>query len=74
MNARSEKIYTSVNRKYLEKQVPFVVTETIKKGSVMARSPNYLGIVINEDLPVGYDGQVILKKDRKYYFLGQRVA
>jgi threonylcarbamoyladenosine tRNA methylthiotransferase CDKAL1 len=74
MNARSEKIYTSVNRKYLEKKVPFVVTETIKKGSVMARSPNYLGIVINEDLPVGYDGQVILKRDRKYYFLGQRVA
>jgi threonylcarbamoyladenosine tRNA methylthiotransferase CDKAL1 len=74
MNTRSEKIYASVNKKYLEKQLPFVVTETIKKGSVMARSPNYLGIVINEDLPVGYDGQIILKKDRKYYFLGQRVV
>ena len=49
------------------------MTETIKKGSVMARSPNYLGIVINEDLPVGYEGQAILKKDRKYFFIGQRV-
>jgi hypothetical protein len=39
----------------------------------MARSPQYLGIVINEDLPVGYTGQAILKKDMRYYFVGQRV-
>jgi MiaB/RimO family radical SAM methylthiotransferase len=74
MNARAEKIYASVNKGYLEKPVPFVVTETIKKGSVMARSPYYLGIVINEDLPVGYTGEAILKKDQKYFFAGQRVA
>ncbi len=73
MNSLVEEIYASVNKKYLEKQVPFVVTEIIKRGSVMARSPNYVGIVINEDLPVGYTGQVILKKDRKYFFLGHRV-
>jgi len=74
MNTCAEKIYASVNKGYLEQQVPFVVTETIKKGSVMARSPGYLGIVINEDLPVGYSGQAILKKDRKYFFLAQRVV
>ena len=74
MNTRAEKIYAAVNKGYLEQQVPFVVTETIKKGSVMARSPGYLGIVINEDLPVGYSGQAILKKDRKYFFLAQRVV
>jgi len=73
MNACAEKIYASVNKGYLGRQVPFVVTETIRKGSVMARSPAYLGIVIEEDLPVGYAGQAILKKDRKYFFLGQRV-
>jgi hypothetical protein len=39
----------------------------------MARSPNYLGIVIDENLPVGYEGWAILKKDRKYFFIGQRV-
>jgi threonylcarbamoyladenosine tRNA methylthiotransferase CDKAL1 len=54
--------------------VPFLVTEKIKKGSVMARSPDYLGIVIDEDLPLGYEGQAILKKDRKYFFIGQRVT
>jgi threonylcarbamoyladenosine tRNA methylthiotransferase CDKAL1 len=74
MNSRAEQIYASVNTGYLEKQVPFIVTETIKTGSVMARSPAYLGIVIHENLPLGYEGHAILKKDRKYYFIGQRVS
>ena len=73
MNSLSEKVYASINAGCLEKPVSFRVTETIKKGSVMARASNYLGIVINEDLPVGYEGQAILKKDRKYFFIGQRV-
>jgi tRNA A37 methylthiotransferase MiaB len=73
MNSRAEKVYTSINAGWLEKQVPILVTETIKKGSVMARSPDYLGIVIDENLPVGYEGRAILKKDRKYFFIGQRV-
>ena len=74
MNSRAEKVYASINAGWLEKQVPFLVTETIKKGSVMARSPNYLGIVIEENLPVGYEGRAILKKDRKYFFMGQRIT
>jgi MiaB-like tRNA modifying enzyme len=73
MNSCAEKVYGSINAGVLEQQMPFLVTETIKKGSVMARSPDYLGIVINENLPVGYEGQAILKKDRKYFFIGQRV-
>ena len=73
MNTFAEKVYASINTGFLEKQVPFVVTETIKEGSVMARSPNYLGIVINENLPLGYNGRAILKKDRKYFFIGERV-
>jgi threonylcarbamoyladenosine tRNA methylthiotransferase CDKAL1 len=73
MNSRAEQIYASVNTGCLEKQVPIIVTETIKTGSVMARSPEYLGIVIHENLPLGYEGHAILKKDRKYYFIGQRV-
>jgi len=74
MNSHTEKVYASINTGYLEKQVPFLVTEKIKKGSVMARSPDYLGIVIDEDLPLGYEGQAILKKDRKYFFIGRRVT
>ncbi|MCX6671912.1 MAG: 2-methylthioadenine synthetase, partial [Euryarchaeota archaeon] len=73
MNILAEKVYTSINAGCLEKQVPFLVTETIKEGSVMARSPNYVGIVINENLPVGFEGRAILKKDRKYFFIGELV-
>jgi threonylcarbamoyladenosine tRNA methylthiotransferase CDKAL1 len=73
MNSRAEKVYASINEGCLEKQVPFLVTETIKTGSVMARSPDYLGIVIEENLPVGYEGRAILKNDRKYFFIGQRI-
>lgn len=74
MNSRAEHIYAATNRGFLEKQVPFIVTEIIKKGSVMTRSPEYLGIVIHETLPLGYEGRAILKKDRKYFFIGQRVV
>ena len=73
MNILAEKVYTSINAGCLEKQVPFLVTETIKEGSVMARSPNYVGIVINENLPVGFEGRAILRKDRKYFFIGELV-
>jgi threonylcarbamoyladenosine tRNA methylthiotransferase CDKAL1 len=74
MNSCAEQVYASINAGCLERQMPFIVTETIKKGSVMTRTPNYLGIVINEDLPVGYEGQAFLKKDRKYFFIGERVS
>ena len=74
MHTRAEELYASVNKGHIEKKVPFIVTETIKNGSVMARSPSYQGIVIHEDLPVGYSGQAILNTDRKYFFIGQRVV
>jgi threonylcarbamoyladenosine tRNA methylthiotransferase CDKAL1 len=73
MNTLAEKVYSKINVGFIGKEVSFLVTETIKEGSVMARSPNYLGIVINEDLPVGYEGRAILKKERKYFFIGERV-
>ena len=72
--ACSEEIYAGINSAYLGKEVPFIVTESVRKGSVMARSPTYQGIVINEDLPCGYLGRAILKKDRKYFFIGERVS
>ena len=70
----AEEVYADVNSACLGKEVPFIVTETVRKGSVMARSPMYQGIVINEDLPCGYEGRAVLKKDRKYFFIGERVS
>ena len=63
LNLLAEKIYLSVNSEYLGTIVPFIVTETIKEGSVMARTPDYQGVVIKENLPLGYRGNVGLKKD-----------
>ena len=72
--ACAEEVYAKENARYLGREVPFIVTERIRNGSVMARSPTYQGIVINEDLPCGSVGQAILKKDRKYFFVGERVS
>jgi threonylcarbamoyladenosine tRNA methylthiotransferase CDKAL1 len=74
LNALAGKIYSSVNASLLGTITPFVVTEVIRPGSVMARSPEYLGIVIQEDLPAGYRGKALLIKDRKYFFIGERIS
>jgi tRNA A37 methylthiotransferase MiaB len=73
MNAVAEEVYASLNAAQLGKTVPFMVTETLRRGSVMARSPEYTGIVICEDLPVGFLGDAVLRQDRKYFFIGERV-
>jgi MiaB-like tRNA modifying enzyme len=73
MNTVAEEVYASLNAMQLGKTVPFMVTETLRKGSVMARSPEYNGIVIREDLPVGFRGNAVLRQDRKYFFIGERV-
>jgi tRNA A37 methylthiotransferase MiaB len=73
MNSVAEDVYLSRNAKQLGKKVPFIVTETLRKGSVMARSPEYTGIVLRDDLPVGTRGEAILVQDRKYFFIGERV-
>jgi MiaB/RimO family radical SAM methylthiotransferase len=74
LNARAELLYGLLNRPLLGMVVPFIVTEIIREGSVMARTPNYTGIVLNENLPAGYEGRAILIKDRKYFFIGKRVC
>jgi tRNA A37 methylthiotransferase MiaB len=73
MNSVAEEVYASINAGRIGMTVPFMVTETLRKGSVMARSPEYTGIVIREDLPVGFSGDAVLKQDRKYFFIGERV-
>ncbi|MDP3395773.1 MAG: radical SAM protein [Methanoregula sp.] len=74
LNSRAELLYGLLNRPLLGTVVPFIVTEIIREGSVMARAANYTGIVLNENLPAGYKGRAILVKDRKYFFIGKRVC
>jgi len=73
MNAVAEGVYAVLNAEQIGRKVPFIVTETLRNGSVMARSPEYTGIVIRENLPVGFRDDAILRKDRRYFFIGERV-
>nr|WP_320162517.1 MiaB/RimO family radical SAM methylthiotransferase [uncultured Methanoregula sp.] len=73
MNSLAEQVYSGINRPLLNHRIPVIVTEKIRDGSVMARSPGYIGVVINEDLPIGHACLVVLKRDRKYFFVGELV-
>ncbi|HVP94921.1 MAG TPA: MiaB/RimO family radical SAM methylthiotransferase [Methanoregulaceae archaeon] len=73
MNGVAENIYHEINAEWLGKIVPFIVTEKIREGSVVTRSPSYLDIIQKEDLPVGTTGKVHITEERTYYFLGDRV-
>jgi threonylcarbamoyladenosine tRNA methylthiotransferase CDKAL1 len=74
MNAQAEELYHAINADWTGKMVPFIVTEKIREGSVIARSPAYLDIVLKEDLPVGTTGHCLLLDEHMYYFTGLRVA
>jgi MiaB-like tRNA modifying enzyme len=74
MNMRAEEIYHAINAPLLGHTVQFMVTEKIRHGSVMARTPSYLGVVLDNDLPVGCTGQAHLEKEHMYYFSGNRGA
>jgi len=74
LNALAEQICSGVNQPLLGIVTPFVVTESVRRGSVMARNPEYLGIVIKENLPLGFEGTASLMSDRIYYFTGKRIV
>jgi tRNA A37 methylthiotransferase MiaB len=74
LNAYAEEQYTTLNRQSLGTTVACVVTEKLRPGSVMARTASYQGVVIQRDLPIGTVAEVLLKKDRKYFFMGELVA
>ncbi|WAC05460.1 MAG: tRNA (N(6)-L-threonylcarbamoyladenosine(37)-C(2))-methylthiotransferase [Methanoregula sp.] len=71
MNARSEQIYHTKNGAFIGRAVPFIVTERIRTGSVMARTPSYVGVVLNEDLPIGFTGHAVIGKEHTYFFSGE---
>ncbi len=73
MNTCSEEVYHSLNTRWIGKTTKFIVTEKIKEGSVVARTPLYQGVVLKEDLPIGSTGEVLLLEEKTYYFIGSRV-
>lgn len=73
MNRCSEEIYHAQNAPWIGRTVPFIVTEKIREGSVVARTPRYQGVVLKEELPLGTTGNALLTEERMYYFMGERV-
>jgi len=70
MNAAACEVYRSLNKPWIGKDVPFIVTEVLRAGSVIGRSPLYQGIVLPGELPIGSTGTARITGERLYYFTG----
>ncbi|MBP1928561.1 MiaB/RimO family radical SAM methylthiotransferase [Methanolinea mesophila] len=65
-------IYHELNRQWIGKTVPLVVTERIREGSVSARTPEYHNVILREDLPPGFRCHARITGERMYYLTGER--
>jgi tRNA A37 methylthiotransferase MiaB len=66
--------YHEINTGWIGKEVPVMVTEMLRSGSVMTRTPEYTNVVLQEDLPAGFRCRAVIREDRTYFFLGERVS
>ena len=78
---RSRMIQKHAERLYHRQHVPVLgttvrvtVTERLRPGSVVARTANYTGVVLEGDLPVGTVLGARITTDRTYFFLGVPVS
>lgn len=73
LNRISDCIYREVNASWLGRIVPVIVTEQIRNGSVISRTPCYQNVVIQAPLPPGLTGHALLREDHLHYFTGDMV-
>jgi MiaB-like tRNA modifying enzyme len=67
-------VYRSINEGWIGKEVPVMVTESIRSGSVLTRTPEYTNVILPEDLPAGFHCRAVIREDRTYFFVGERVS
>ena len=70
----AEMMYHRQNQSLLGRTIRVTVTEHIRPGTVLCRSSNYTGVVVDRDLPVGTIIQVRIIADRMYFFSGELVT
>jgi MiaB/RimO family radical SAM methylthiotransferase len=70
----AENIGREIHAGYLNRTVPFIVTEQVRDGSVMARTSSYTGIVLGENLACGSTGLVLVEKSGPYFLHGKRLS
>ncbi|HDQ07897.1 MAG TPA: tRNA (N(6)-L-threonylcarbamoyladenosine(37)-C(2))-methylthiotransferase [Methanoculleus sp.] len=59
------------NEALIGKEFDVVVTEQKKTGSVIARSPGYENIVIQQELPLGFRCRVMITRHHRHYLIGR---
>jgi MiaB-like tRNA modifying enzyme len=69
----AERIARQENARWLGRVLPVTITESLRPGSSMGRTAQYLGVVVKGDLPPGSVCRVRLVGDRTYYFTGELV-
>ncbi len=74
LQRHAEMLYHCQNQSLLGRRISVTVTEHIRPGSVLCRTSNYTGVVVDMDLPVGTNIQVRIIADRMYFFTGELVT
>jgi threonylcarbamoyladenosine tRNA methylthiotransferase CDKAL1 len=71
LNNVSNRMLRLENASWIGRVVPVIVTEQIRNGSVISRTPCYRNVVVQETLPPGYAGFAVLREDHLHYFIGE---
>ncbi len=67
-------LYHRRNQSLLGTTIGVTVTEHIRPGSVLCRSSNYTGVVVDRNLAIGTKIQVRIMADSMYFFSGEPVV
>ncbi len=74
LQCHAELLYHRQNQSLLGRTAEVTVTEHVRPGSVLCRTGNYTGVVVEQDLPVGMRLCVRITRDRRYFFSGEPVT
>jgi MiaB/RimO family radical SAM methylthiotransferase len=74
LQCHAEVLYRHQNQSLLGRTEGVTVTEHVRPGSVLCRTGNYTGVVVERDLPVGTRLCVRITGDRTYFFSGEPVT
>lgn len=67
----TERIYDEENLRWIGRELPVMVTEQKKNGSVVARDSTYQNIIIPEEIPLGTRLRVTVTGHRRHYLVAE---
>jgi tRNA A37 methylthiotransferase MiaB len=74
LQRHAELLYRRQNQSLLGRTAGVTITEHVRPGSVLCRTGNYTGVVVERDLPVGTRLCVRITGDHMYFFSGETVT